>query len=191
MSLPCVMPDAKILGQENMVFGEPVLFDSFCFVQAQDTFRFGDFCHIHYYSSITGRAGFEMGDFCSLGPRVQVMTSSYLPGGIHNSTVPRELNNTDSAPVVMGSHSAFGSGCVVYPGVVLEEGVMFLPGSVVRPKLDGPFKAWTVYSNSRRVRDFTTEEITQYQENVQKAKESWKSGWRGSWWQYRVSPENR
>lgn len=186
MGSPFILPDAKLIGLENMVFGEPVRFDSFCFVQAQDQFRFGDFCHIHYYASITGRAVFEMGDFCSVGPRVQIMTSSFLPGGVHNSTVPREFNCVDSASIKMGNHSAFGTGCLVYPGVELEEGVMFLPNSIVKPKSDGPYSAWTVYSGARKIREFSFEEISNYFRSVTGARTAWQNGWRGEWCRYRV-----
>lgn len=178
MPSPYIFPQAMLIGLGNMVFGDPVYFDSFCFVKAQGQFKFGDFCHVHYYASITGREAFTMGNFCSLGPRVQVMTSTFLPGGVHNSTVPHDCNVIESAPVVMGDHSAFGSACIVYPGVILEEGVMFLPQSIVRPKDDGPYRAWGVYSGARRVRDFTESEIKMYHENVVKAREERDLGWR-------------
>jgi galactoside O-acetyltransferase len=47
----------------------------------------------------------------------------YSGAALTNPTVPPEFTNVTSASVVIGKHVIIGSGSVILPGVILQEGV--------------------------------------------------------------------
>ena len=64
-------------------------------------------------------------DFSGLSSRVSIYSSSddYSGATLTNPTVSSELTGVSHADVTLGKHVIVGSGSVVLPGVILEEGV--------------------------------------------------------------------
>ena len=74
-------------------------------------------------------AGFELGDRSQLGPRSTV----YSHGGsqlLYNMRYPHRFG-----PVLIGSDSWIGMGCIVHPGIKIGDRAIVLPGLVVRAEV--------------------------------------------------------
>ena len=68
-----------------------------------------------------------------------------------NPTVPHEYTGVEHADVFLGKHVIVGSGCVILPGMVLEEGVAVGALSLVNRDC----KAFGIYAGNpaRRIKD--------------------------------------
>jgi galactoside O-acetyltransferase len=146
-----IHPHARIIGRENITFGDPVLVDDFALILARDPVTIGDYVHIAAFSSITGGQRVDIGDFCAVsqGARVLTGTDDFTGWGFGNSTVPGEFRNTTRAPVRIGRFCIVGANAVVLPGVTIGEGATVGAGTVVTRDLE----PWGVYLGNRRIRD--------------------------------------
>jgi len=109
---------AKIVGRENVHFGDPVIVDDFSLIVARDPVIIGDYCHIAAFSSITGGQRVEIGDFSAVsqGARILTGTDDFTDWGFGNSTVPSEFRNAKRGPVSIGRFCIIGANAVVLPG---------------------------------------------------------------------------
>ncbi|MGV8050827.1 MAG: acyltransferase [Anaerolineaceae bacterium] len=117
---------ASIYGPENFTVGNDVRIDDFCILSAgEGGIELGSFIHIAAYSSIIGRERVELGDFANISSRVSVYSSSddYSGSWMTNPTIPEEFTGVLHAPVKIGRHTIVGAGCVILPGVTIEDGV--------------------------------------------------------------------
>jgi acetyltransferase-like isoleucine patch superfamily enzyme len=146
-----IYPLARIIGRENIAFGDPVIIDDFTLIVARDPVVFGDYVHIAAFSSITGGQRLEIGDFSAVsqGARILTGTDDFTDWGMGNSTVPPAFRNATRSPVVIGRFCIIGANAVVLPGVRIGEGATVGAGTVVTRDLD----PWGVYLGNRRLRD--------------------------------------
>ena len=146
-----IHPHARIIGRENVVFGDPVLVDDFALIIAREPIIVGNHVHIGAFSSVSGGERVEFGDFSGLSHGVRVFTGSedFTDWGFGNPTVPSEFRNTTRAPVVIGRFCVIGANAVVLPGVTIGEGATVSAGTVVSRDLE----PWGVYVGNRRVWD--------------------------------------
>lgn len=103
-----------------------VRIDDFCILSAgSGGIEIGSYVHIGAYSMLTGTGKISLLDFSGLSSRVSIYSSSddYSGASMSNPTVPAEFTNVHHADVTIGRHAIIGSGSVVLPGVVLEQGV--------------------------------------------------------------------
>lgn len=72
-----------------------------------------------------GAGEITLSDFCNISSRVSIFSSNddYSGATMTNPTVPSEYTGVTHADVFLGRHVIVGSGCVILPGVTLEEGV--------------------------------------------------------------------
>jgi galactoside O-acetyltransferase len=142
---------AKIVGRENILFGDPVLIDDFVLVIARARIVLGNYVHLACFSSITGGQEVVLGDFVALsqGARILTATDDFTDWGFGNSTLDEAYRNTRRAPVVLGRFCVVGANAVVLPGVTIGEGATVGAGTVVSRDLE----AWGVYLGNRRLRD--------------------------------------
>jgi acetyltransferase-like isoleucine patch superfamily enzyme len=118
--------DASIYGAEKMSIGSHVRIDDYCVISAGDGGIFiGSYVHIAAYSSLIGKEKIELNDFSGLSARVSIYSSSddYSGSYMTNPTVPTEYTGVHHAPVSLGRHVIVGTGSVILPGAVLEQGV--------------------------------------------------------------------
>jgi acetyltransferase-like isoleucine patch superfamily enzyme len=146
-----IHPLARIIGRENITFGNPVIVDDFALILARDPVMIGNYVHIAAFSSITGGQRVEVGDFSAVsqGARVLTGTDDFTDWGFGNSTVPSGFRNATRAPVVIGRFCIVGANAVVLPGVTIGEGATIGAGTVVTRDLE----PWGVYLGNRRIRD--------------------------------------
>jgi acetyltransferase-like isoleucine patch superfamily enzyme len=148
---------ARIIGRENIDFGDPVLVDDFVLIVARDRISVGNHVHIACFSSITGGQSVTLGDFTALsqGARILTGTDDFIHGGFGNSTVPSQYRNTLRAPVSVGRFCIIGANAVVLPGVTIGEGAVVGANSVVTRDLE----PWGVYIGNRRYRERDRDEV--------------------------------
>jgi acetyltransferase-like isoleucine patch superfamily enzyme len=146
-----IYPMARIVGRENITFGEHVIVDDFVLIVARDPVLIGDHVHVAAFSSITGGERVQIGDFSAVsqGARILTGTDDFVHWGFGNSTVPAEFRNATRSPVAIGRFCIIGANSVVLPGVTIGEGATVGAGTVVTRDLD----PWGVYLGNRRLRD--------------------------------------
>lgn len=142
---------ARIVGRENIVFGDPVLIDDFVLVMAREPIILGNYVHLACFSSITGGDRVEIGDFSAVsqGARLLTGTDDFTGWGFGNSTVDERYRNTTRAPISIGRFCIIGANAVVLPGVTIGEGATIGAGTVVTRDLE----PWGVYLGNRRIRE--------------------------------------
>jgi acetyltransferase-like isoleucine patch superfamily enzyme len=142
-------PNTKIVGSENVEFGQNIIIDDFVFIYAKKKMKIGNNVHIASFVSITGGDEFVMEDFSGLSSGVRVFTGSddFKEWGFGNPTIPEEFRNIRRSPVQIGKFCVVGANSVILPGVVIAEGATVGAGSVVTKNLD----PWGIYMGNRKV----------------------------------------
>lgn len=143
---------ASLYGLGRIEVGDYSRVDDFCVLSAgEGGISIGHHCHIAVMCTIIGRGRVEIGDLSTLSGRVSVYSSSddYSGAAMTNPTVPEELTCVDHRPVLIGRHVIVGSGTVVLPGAILEDGVALGALSLVK----GRFDAFNIYGGvpARRI----------------------------------------
>ena len=118
-----------------MRLGSHVRVDDFCVVSAGDGgIEIGNYIHLAVFSSLMGAGRIVLSDFCNLSSRVSVYSSNddYSGRALTNPMVPPEYTAVTRADVVLGRHVIVGSGSVVLPGVIMEDGVAIGALSLVK-----------------------------------------------------------
>ena len=138
----------------SISIGNNVRVDDFCVLAAGvGGIYLGDYVHIAVGSTLIGAGKITMADFSGLSSRVSVYSSSddYSGATMTNPTVPHEYTGVEHADVFLGKHVMVGSGCVILPGMVLEEGVAVGALSLVNRDC----KAFGIYAGNpaRRIKD--------------------------------------
>ena len=119
--------------------GNNVRIDDFCVLSAgEGGINIGNYVHIAVYSSLIGQGKISLADYSGLSSRVSVYSSSddYSGLSMTNPTVPEFLTNVYHADVSIGKHVIIGSGSVLLPGVILQEGVAIGALSLVQKNCD-------------------------------------------------------
>ncbi len=145
---------ASFHGTPRIALGDHVRIDDFCVISAgAGGVAIGRHVHLAVYSSLIGAGKITLGDFCNISSRVSIYSSSddYSGTTMTNPTVPERYKNVQHADVMLGRHVIIGSGCVVLPGVTLEDGVVVGALSLVKDDC----AAFGIYAGNpaRRVRE--------------------------------------
>lgn len=140
---------AKIVGEENISFGDPVIIDDFVFIYAKDKIDIGNYVHIACFSSVIASEKIRLGDFSAVshGCRILTATDDFVDGGFGNSTLDERYRNLKKAPIEIGKFCIIGANSVVLPGVTVGEGTTVGACSVVTRDLE----PWGVYIGNKRV----------------------------------------
>jgi len=141
----------KIVGIENIEFGENIIIDDFVFIHAKNKIKIGNHVHIACFASITGGEFVSIGDFAALsqGCRILTGTDDFKDWGFGNSTIPEQYRNTKRAPIKIGKFCIVGANSVILPGVTLGEGSTIGACSVVTRDLE----PWGVYIGNKKISD--------------------------------------
>ncbi|MFZ4413849.1 MAG: acyltransferase [Bacteroidales bacterium] len=133
---------ASIYSPEEISIGNNVRIDDFCILSGDITI--GSHVHISAYSALYGQFGIKMEDYTGLSPRCTVFSAmddfsgEYLIGPM----VEKTKTNLTGGLVHIKKYSQIGAGCVIFPNIIIEEGVAVGAMSLVNKNL----KAWTIYS---------------------------------------------
>jgi galactoside O-acetyltransferase len=121
-----VLREASLCRPEQIRLGSDVRVDDFCVLSAgEGGIAIGDFVHLAVYCSLIGAARIALDDFSGLSSRVSIYSSSdnYSGQSLSNPTIPDAFKRVTHADVLLGKHVIIGSGAVILPGSILEEGV--------------------------------------------------------------------
>lgn len=130
---------ASIYGASRISIGRNVRIDDFCIISAGlGGIEIGNYVHIAAMSLLIGADKIVMADFSGLSSRVSVYSSSddYSGRNMTNPTVPDQFKSVYSSPVIIGRHVIIGSGSVVLPGCILEDGAAIGALSLVSKNCD-------------------------------------------------------
>lgn len=135
---------ASIHNPQQISVGDYSRIDDFCVLSAgKGGINVGRYVHIAVFCSLIGAGNITLNDFVSLSSRVSVYSSNddYSGNYLTNPTVPSKYTNVYHAPVLIDKHVIIGSGSVVLPGVILEEGVSIGALSLINKNC----KRFTIY----------------------------------------------
>ncbi|MDN5752635.1 MAG: acyltransferase [Nitrosospira sp.] len=136
---------ASIYNCANISLGGNVRIDDFCVLSAgPGRIEIGDYVHIAVYSSLIGAGKITMSDFSNLSSRVSIYSSNddYSGATLTNPMVSSQYSDVTHADVFLGKHVLVGSGSVILPGVILEEGAVVGALSLVKKNC----KAFGIYA---------------------------------------------
>lgn len=177
MGFACVGENPKLSDKASyyncgkIVIGNNVRVDDFCVLSAGNGgIEIGSYIHVAVYSSLIGAGKITLSDFSNISSRVAIYSSNddYSGQAMTNPMVPEEFTKVDHADVIIGRHVIVGSGSVILPGVVLEEGVAIGALSLVSRSC----KAFGVYAGvpakrmKERTRDLLKAERSFLQRNA-------------------------
>lgn len=147
----------KIIGLENIEFGENIIIDDFSFIYAKGKIKLGNYVHIGIYASITGGDELIVGDFCAISQGVRILTATddFKDWGFGNSTIDNQFRNVKSLPINIGNFSIIGANSVILPGVTIGEGAMVGANSTITKDLE----PWGVYIGNKRIGERNKEEV--------------------------------
>lgn len=116
---------SSLYNLSNIHIGNNVRIDDYCVLSAgSGGIYLGNYIHIAVYCSLIGDGRIVLEDFSGLSSRVSVYSSNddYSGGFLTNPTIPSEFTHVTHAPVKISKHVIIGSGAIVLPGVILEQG---------------------------------------------------------------------
>lgn len=116
---------ASIYNAGMVSIGNNVRIDDFCLISAGDGgVSIGSNIHIGVYSCLIGKANICLNDFCNISSRVSIYSSNddYSGAFMTNPMIPSKYTNVLHKEVWIGKHVIIGSGSVILPGSLLNEG---------------------------------------------------------------------
>lgn len=120
---------------KNIRLGNNVRIDDFCVLSAGvGGIDIGNYVHIAVFSSLIGSGHISLADFCNISSRVSIYSSNddYSGAAMTNPTLPAAFTNVHHADIKVGYHVIIGSGAIILPGVILEEGAAIGALSLVK-----------------------------------------------------------
>ncbi|AND83746.1 O-acetyltransferase, anthrose biosynthesis [Clostridium tyrobutyricum DIVETGP] len=117
---------SSIYGSQNISIGNHVRIDDFCILSGSITL--GNYIHIAAYSALYGgEKGIILDDFVGISSRVCIYaaTDDYSGVTMTNPMIPDKYKNIFSKKVIIKRHSIIGSGCIILPGNIIDEGSSF------------------------------------------------------------------
>lgn len=138
----CISRKASFYGISRMSIGDNVRIDDFCILSGN--ISLGSHIHISAYVALYGAEGIVIEDYTGISPRSTIYSAmddfsgDYLIGPIH----PEEYTNVTGGTVVVKRFSQIGCNSVIFPNVLINEGVVVGACSLVRHDLE----AWNIYA---------------------------------------------
>lgn len=130
-----VSDKASIYNCSAIALGDDVRIDDFCVLSAgAGGISIGSNVHVAAFSLLVGAGRITLADFSGISSRVSIYSSTddYSGASMTNPTVPSEFTGVQHGDVTLGKHVIVGSGTVILPGAVLEDGVAVGALSVVK-----------------------------------------------------------
>lgn len=141
---------ASLYSPDQISLGNNVRIDDFCILSGDITI--GSYVHISAYSALYGRYGIIMENYTGLSPRCTIFSAmddfsgEYLIGPMVNQS----KTNVVGGLVHIKQHTQIGACSVLFPSVIIEEGVAVGAMSLVKHNL----QEWTLYAGvpARKIR---------------------------------------
>lgn len=126
---------ASFYNPQNISIGNNSRIDDFVVMSAGNGgIEIGKQVHIAVYASLIGMGKIYIDDYANISSRVAIYSSSDDFSGefMTNPTVDAQFTNVISGDVYIGKHVVIGTGSVILPNVVLEEGAAIGALSLVK-----------------------------------------------------------
>ena len=137
---------ASIFNPELLNIGSNVRIDDFVILSGN--ISIGSFVHIAPFSALFGKQKIEINNFAGISSRVSIYTESddfVLGISLTNPTIPDKYRKIfDKGKVIIKKHALVGSGTVIMPNTVINEGTSVGALTLVQ----GDTEAWSVYSGN-------------------------------------------
>jgi galactoside O-acetyltransferase len=134
--------NASFYSYSEITIGNNVRIDDFCILSGD--ISIGSFVHISAYSALYGRFGIRMEDYTGLSPRCIIFSAmddfngKYLIGPL----VDKSKTHIIGGHVLLKKYTQIGAGSIIFPNIVIEEGVAVGAMSLVNQNLE----PWTIYA---------------------------------------------
>ena len=135
---------ASIYNSQNISIGSNVRIDDFCVLSAgSGGILIGSYIHIGVYTSLIGEATIELRDFSNISSKVSIYSSNddYSGENMTNPMVGEHFTNVHKQAVFIGKHVIIGSGSVLLPGTIINEGAAIGALSLVKNEIP-PFEIY-------------------------------------------------
>lgn len=147
-----VSDKASFYGCQRIYLDDNVRIDDYCVLSAgEGGIIIGKNVHLAVYCMLMGKGKITLEDFSGLSSRVSIYSSNddYTGSALTNPTVPAEFTNVLHADVLLKKHVIVGSGSVILPGVIMEQGSVAGALTLISKKCE----EFTIYSGNpaRRV----------------------------------------
>ncbi len=143
---------ASIYSPQHIVLGSNIRIDDFCILSG--TITLGNYIHIAAYTSLCGgNQGIVLEDFVNLSRKIEIFAISddFSGASMTNPMIPNAYKKLIEGRVWLKKHVIVGTGTVILPGVVLEEGSAIGALSLVKASTE----PWSINAGipSRKVKD--------------------------------------
>jgi acetyltransferase-like isoleucine patch superfamily enzyme len=138
---------ASFYGEDNIEIGDNVRIDDFCVLSGGSGLRIGSHIHIACYVSMFAGSGITCGDFTQYGAYTILLSESddFSGKSLIGPTIPAEYKPFyKKGHVYIGKHVVFGSRCMVFPRVNLNEGAAIGACSMVTKDCE----PWKIYAGT-------------------------------------------
>lgn len=167
----CLISDkASFYNPSQISIGHHVRIDDFCVLSAgKKGIVLGNYIHIAIFCSLIGQELISMADYSGLSSRVAVYSSTDDFSGKHltNPMVSDQFRGVISHPVILKKHALVGTGSVLLPGSLLNEGVAVGALSLVK----GELPAYSIFAGApaRYIKDRDTNLVKLEQHHANQA----------------------
>jgi len=150
----------KIIGLENIEFGEHIIIDDFVLIYAKEKIKIGNFVHIASFSSISGGGELVMEDFSGLASGCRIVTGSddFKDWGFGNPTIDNQFRNSKTGKVKIGKFAIVGTNSTILADVTIGEGVAVAANSLITKDLE----PWGIYVGNKKVGMRNKEEVLKH-----------------------------
>jgi len=141
----------SIYSPEKISIGDNVRIDDFCILSGEITL--GSNIHIAAFCALYGAKGIEMEDYTGLSPRTTIFSAvdDFSGDYLISPMVPSQYTNVTGGLVLIKRYAQIGAGCMVFPNLVISEGVAVGAMSLVTKNLE----EWGIYAGvpAKRLKD--------------------------------------
>lgn len=141
----------SLYSPEHISLGSNVRIDDFCILSGH--IALGSYVHISAFSALYGANGITVSNFCGLSPRCTLLSATDDFSGEHmiSPMVPTALTHVTGGRITLKPFVQIGAGCVVMPGLTLEEGAATGAMSLIVKNL----APWTIYAGipAKKIKD--------------------------------------
>jgi galactoside O-acetyltransferase len=133
---------ASIYNPEFLTLGNNVRIDDYSILTGE--ICVGSYVHIAAFCALYGKLGIEIKDFCGLSAKVIIYSVSDDFSGkfLAGPTIPAEYTNVQGGKVILNKYVLIGAGSIIFPNIILKEGVSIGAMSLVNKSLD----SWGIYA---------------------------------------------
>jgi galactoside O-acetyltransferase len=113
---------ASIYSPEKISIGNNVRIDDFCILSGSITLHSN--IHIGAFCALYGSNGIVMEDYTGLSPRTTIFsaTDDFSGDYLISPMVPKQYTNVTGGLVLIKRYAQIGSGCIIFPDLIINEG---------------------------------------------------------------------